>query len=132
MRTALIAPCGMNCGLCIAYTRDRNPCPGCRGDDSTKPKTRVICRIKTCGKLEQGSAGFCFRCGTFPCERLKHLDKRYRTSYGMSMIDNLAQIQKFGVRGFMRNEQERWACPGCGRLLCVHKQQCLSCGHKRR
>jgi hypothetical protein len=27
---ALIAPCGMNCGVCMAYLREKNKCPGCR------------------------------------------------------------------------------------------------------
>lgn len=132
IRTALIAPCGMNCRLCIAYTRDRKPCPGCRGDDSRKPKTRVACRIKTCDKLQHGNAGYCFTCDTFPCDRLDHLDERYRSKYGMSMIDNLKNIKKCGIRHFVKHEQERWACPECGQLLCVHKQQCLFCGHERR
>jgi hypothetical protein len=60
------------------------------------------------------------------------LDERYRTKYGMSMIDNLVHIKKFGIRHFMRNEKERWACPECSQLLCVHKPQCLICGHKWR
>jgi hypothetical protein len=28
----LIAFCGMNCTLCMAYLRDKNRCPGCRTD----------------------------------------------------------------------------------------------------
>lgn len=32
----LIAPCGMNCGTCIAYLRDKNKCPGCRITSSGK------------------------------------------------------------------------------------------------
>lgn len=44
----------------------------------------------------------------FPCDRLNHLDERYKTKYGMSMIDNLVHIKKFGVRHFIRNEKERW------------------------
>ncbi len=128
----LIAPCGMNCRLCIAQVRDKNPCPGCRGDDSVKPKTRVTCRIKNCEKLRHGKAVYCFRCNTFPCGRLNHLDARYRTKYGMSMIDNLVRIKKFGIRLFMKNEKEKWTCPECGLLLCVHKPQCLSCGYQWR
>jgi hypothetical protein len=60
------------------------------------------------------------------------LDERYRTKYGMSMIDNLVHIKKFGIRHFIRNEKERWTCPGCSQLICVHKPQCLFCGHKWR
>jgi hypothetical protein len=132
IRTTLIAPCGMNCRLCCAYRRDKKACPGCRGDDSVKPKTRVRCLIKTCEKLDQGNVRYCFNCDTFPCDRLKHLDERYRTKYGMSMIDNLVHIKKFGIRQFIKNEKERWTCPECSQLLCVHKQLCLSCGHKWR
>jgi len=129
---ALIAPCGMNCRLCLAYTRDRNPCPGCRADDSAKPKTRVICRIKTCQRISRNKAKYCFGCDTFPCDALAHLDKRYRTKYGMSMVDNLVRIREFGIRRFIRDEKEKWACPACAEILCVHQPQCLSCGRTWR
>lgn len=132
IRTTLIAPCGMNCRLCRAYTRDKKACPGCRGDDSVKAKACVTCRIKNCEKMVQGRVRYCFRCDSFPCARLKHLDKRYRAKYGMSMIDNLENIRELGIRHFLKNEKERWTCPECGELLCVHKPQCLSCGHQWR
>ncbi len=132
IRTTLIAPCGMNCHLCSAYSREKKACPGCRGDDSVKSITCVSCKIKNCKILGQGKASYCFRCDSFPCDRLKHLDKRYRTKYGMSMIDNLMHIKKFGIQHFIRNEKERWTCPECSQLLCVHKPQCLSCGHTWR
>ena len=44
----LIAPCGMNCCVCMAYLREKNKCPGCRGTDVNKPITRVRCKLKTC------------------------------------------------------------------------------------
>ena len=132
IRTALIAPCGMNCRLCIAYTRDTKACSGCRGDDSVKPKTRVTCRIKNCEKIRHGKVRYCFICERFPCDRQSHLDERYRIKYGMSMIENLAFIKKFGIRYFTRNEREMWTCPKCSQLLCVHKPQCLFCGNKWR
>ena len=128
----LIAPCGMNCGLCMAYGRDKNACPGCRADDSGKSQTVVTCRIKNCVKLAKRKARYCIGCDTLPCDRLKHLDKRYRTKYGMSMIENLTRIRELGIRQFIRNEKERWTCPACGELLCVHRPQCLSCGHSWR
>ena len=132
IRTELIAPCGMNCRLCRAFIRDRKACPGCRGDDGFKSQACVLCRIKNCGDLEKAEGKYCFRCHFFPCDKLNHLDKRYRIRYGLSVIDNLENIRKFGLRQFIRDEKERWTCPKCGELLCVHKPQCLSCGHKRR
>ncbi|PIP06949.1 MAG: GNAT family N-acetyltransferase, partial [Syntrophobacteraceae bacterium CG23_combo_of_CG06-09_8_20_14_all_50_8] len=87
--TTLIAPCGMNCRLCQAYIRDKKPCPSCRGYDSGKSKSCVSCKIKNCEKIAKGNLKYCFGCDTFPCAKLKHLDNRYRTKYGMSMIDNL-------------------------------------------
>ncbi len=130
--TSLIAPCGMNCRLCIAYGRRKNACPGCRAEDRGKAETVVTCRIKNCERLAQRKARYCMGCDTLPCDRLKCLDKRYRTKYGMSMIENLAQIKELGVRQFVRNEKDRWTCPVCGEILCVHKPQCLHCGHKWR
>jgi hypothetical protein len=131
-RAALIAPCGLNCRLCRAYVRDKNTCPGCRGDDSLKSKVCVTCRIKNCEKIVKGGARYCFSCSEFPCERLSHLDNRYTTNYGVSVFDNLMNIKKFGIRQFVRNENERWACPECGEIICMHKPQCLSCGHPWR
>jgi hypothetical protein len=121
----LIAPCGMNCRLCIAYTRDKKPCPGFLGVDSLKTKVRVMCRIKNCEKIVNVKVKYCFYCDSFPCDRLKHLDKRYRTKYGMSMIDNLENIRKLGIRQFIRSEKDKWRCPECGEMLCVYRPQCL-------
>ena len=89
-----------------------------------------MCRIKHCEKMVTSEGKYCFICDSFPCARLSHLDKRYRTKYGMSMVDNLESIKKLGIRHFVRNEMERWTCPECGDIICVHKPQCLYCGHK--
>jgi len=125
--TVLIAPCGMNCSLCMAYIREKNSCPGCREDDKYKAKSCVNCQIKNCAKIVKGDLKYCFKCDTFPCERLKHLDKRYRTKYSMSMIENLNLIKNRGIRRFVENEKKRWACPQCSRLLCVHRSECTHC-----
>lgn len=128
----LIAPCGINCRICMAYMRDRKPCPGCLGDDSLKTKVRVLCRIKNCEKMANSKEKYCFVCDSFPCARLKNLDKRYRAKYGMSMIENLENIKKIGLKHFIQNEEEKWKCPQCGELLCVHKPQCPYCQHTWR
>jgi len=48
------------------------------------------------------------------------------------MIDNLNRIKKVGIRQFIRDEKVKWRCPECGEMICVHKPDCLSCGHNLR
>jgi uncharacterized Zn finger protein len=123
----LIAPCGMNCRTCAAYLREKNKCPGCRGSNLKKPITRVKCKIKTCEAFADNKTAFCSECLEFPCVSLKKLDKRYRTKYNMSMIENLENIKKLGIEDFIRNEAARWLCPTCGGTICVHKGYCYNC-----
>jgi hypothetical protein len=131
MYRELIAPCGMNCGICVAYLREKNKCPGCRVFDINKPITRAKCRIKNCTNFQRDESKYCFQCDEFPCATLKHLDKRYRTRYSMSMIENCENIKALGIRRFVRNEKLRWACSECGGVICVHKGYCYICGKKR-
>lgn len=127
----LIAPCGMNCGVCSAYLRERKPCPGCNGDDAKKSSTHcATCRIKNCENLKDITSGLCVDCSKFPCARIKHIDKRYQTKYGMSMIENLETIQSLGMNAFVKQERSRWQCSKCGGILCVHRNVCPSCGRK--
>jgi hypothetical protein len=129
-RPDLIAPCGINCRLCRAYARDKKACPGCRSKDVTfKSNSCVTCKIKNCETLVNGKLQYCFDCNQFPCERLIHLDKRYKTRYGTSTIDNLVSIRENGITRFIEHENKKWTCPQCGTLLCMHKPQCLVCGY---
>jgi uncharacterized protein DUF3795 len=130
-KASLVAPCGMNCSICMAYLREKNKCVGCRNIIVDTSVSRARCKIKKCELLQKTETGFCFECESFPCERLKHLDKRYRTKYAMSMIENLQNIERFGVKKFLQHEKTRWACPECGGAICVHNRYCHSCGKKR-
>ncbi|VVB77825.1 Uncharacterised protein [uncultured archaeon] len=127
----LIAPCGMDCGICMAYLREKNKCPGCRQENNNKSKSCLNCKIKNCKVFQKGKARFCFECKIFPCDKLKHLDKRYRTKYNMSMIENLENIKSSGIRKFVKNEAIKWTCSKCQGIICVHKGYCNSCGKKR-
>ena len=111
----LIAPCGMNCAICKAHLRQKNPCHGCRDAEKNKPKTRLHCRLRTCDKR---TGAFCYECTEFPCDRLRHLDLRYRTRYGMSEIENLEYIRKNGMNKFLKNETKRWINEKG--LFCIH------------
>jgi hypothetical protein len=123
----LIAPCGINCGTCYAYLRDKNKCQGCRDNSINKPKTRNLCKIKNCEVRDQIPSGFCYDCNEFPCPRLEHIDKRYRFKYKTSLIQNLLNIKEIGMTDYLNKEIIRWSCPNCGSTISVHKEFCLTC-----
>lgn len=131
IQSTMIAPCGMNCALCLAHLREKKQCLGCHASDDNKSKSCVTCRIKNCETIAVSKPKFCFRCKKYPCARLKQLDKRYRTKYGMSMIANLEHIKESGIRSFIKQEKKRWKCSQCGRTICVHRPSCIFCGQGR-
>lgn len=122
-----IAPCGMNCGTCIAYLRDKNKCPGCRVYSTDKAISIQRCIIPKCVRLDKTESKFCYECEKFPCKRVKQLDKRYRTKYKTSFIENLAMIKEKGIEKFLDFESKRRTCHNCGSVLSVHRDYCLNC-----
>ena len=125
----MIAPCGMNCGICIAFfgytvsgRKRKHPCITCR----LRKKPCAFIK-KQCDQLTDRKIEYCFECTDFPCKHLKTLDRRYRTKYGMSMIENLRHIQTNGITQFLKNEKERWKCSTCGGVVCVHNKTCYTC-----
>lgn len=121
MKTNLIAPCGMNCKICLGYLRDKNKCSGCREMDENNSNYCRKCIIKYCDALKEKGMKFCSdKCEKYPCKRLKDLDKRYRTKYGMSMIENLEFIKRSGIREFIQHEKRRWIKNR--KVLCVHNK----------
>ncbi len=122
-----IAPCGMNCGLCIGFQREKRKCRGCNIDDPNKPGYCRTCSVVVCEKRE---GKLCFDCEDLPCRRIKQLDKRYKTKYHMSMMENLDYIRENGMEAFLENERRRWTCKECGGLLSVHRNECQFCGNE--
>ncbi|MBN1169270.1 DUF3795 domain-containing protein [Candidatus Woesebacteria bacterium] len=122
----------MNCGICIGHLREKNRCPGCRLMDETISRYCRKCIIRNCPILKKKGMNFCSsKCDKYPCKRLKSLDKRYRERYGMSMIKNLENIKKSGIREFVKNEKLRWNCNDCKKVICVHRNFCIFCSAKR-
>lgn len=112
----LIAPCGMNCGLCRAYLREKNRCPGCNNGPTMF--SCVNCKMRNC---QSRKGKYCFDCEKFPCDRLKHLDKRYRDKYEMSEIENLKSIRDIGIEKFVENERKKWQTEKG--VYCVHDKK---------
>ena len=97
-------------------------------DDSLKTSVSCLrCIIKNCPVIKTNESGFCYECEKFPCLRLKQLDKRYKTKYRMSMLENLSLIKENGIEYFLQREEKRWTCPICGEIVCVHRNICPNC-----
>jgi len=123
-----IAPCGINCGTCRAYLREKNKCPGCMSSSGPKLNSCLKCPIRNCESLEKTKSKFCYDCVSFPCQRVINIDKRYRIKYKTGLIENLRTINAIGIDDYLRKEATRWICTGCGSVLSVHSGKCLKCG----
>jgi len=121
-RTTLIAPCGMDCAICGAFLQEKNRRNGCAAANSKGSRN---CTLASCRQVKER---YRHTCEEFPCRRLKQLDKRYRTKYHMNMLENLAAINKDGIRAFVKSERERWTCTTCGGTIDVHHYRCSACG----
>jgi hypothetical protein len=130
MQERLVAACGMNCAVCASYLAMKNDlkkkgfgktyCAGCL------PRGKVCYYKRKCDPLAKGR--FCYECDDFPCHLLKTLDKRYRTFYHMSMIENLEFIRDHGIGEFLEKEATKWRCPEFGGVISCHNGLCYSCG----
>jgi hypothetical protein len=131
----LIAPCGMNCGICkaffLAYSRgvpkQRGKVTHCTG---CIPRNKNCFIKRGCKKLAKNEVRFCFECEVLPCKNLDRVDRRYRQRYGMSMVENLRELKEKGVEEFLRIQREKYRCPECGDVVSVHDGKCYVCGYK--
>ena len=129
----LIAPCGMNCGICSSYLAYKNSLkgkgfPNCKGCRARNKKCAFLKkRCKDDLKLLKGEIQFCFECNCYPCDVLTGLDDRYRQRFDMSMIDNLNEIKNKGINYFIKNQYKKYKCPKCGNLISVHSKKCFNC-----
>ena len=133
MNEELIAPCGINCGVCRYYLgRERglyksksSGCAGCIPGDRE-------CRLtKGCEKFGKSNFRFCYECDDFPCERIGRLEKRYAAKYHTSVVENLLRIRNIGMGKWLAGEEEKWKCPECGGTVSMHTGTCYDCGSDR-
>ena len=124
----LLAPCGINCGICKAYLRKNKPCLGCNIDSPHKSKSITICSIKNCPSLKAKNSNFCSSCETLPCKRLKQLHQRYSAKYHVNILENLKEINNHGAEYFFASDIQKWTCPQCQHLISMHIGVCANCG----
>ena len=122
----MLAPCGLNCAACYAHLRKKKSCPGCRGQEESQPAYCRRCKIRDCA-LNRG-IDFCSECVSFPCASIKHIDKRYRLRYQVSLIENLIRTKSVGAEQHLLKEKQKWTCTQCGGVISLHDRVCSECG----
>jgi len=68
-KTEMIAPCGINCGTCLAFLRAKNRCDGCLSASSVKALHCQNCLIKNCEEHENASFHIVRRAASFPAKK---------------------------------------------------------------
>jgi len=122
---SLIAPCGINCGVCWRHLQPKNACPGClKATPGKEPHPK--CRIRPCAQ-EKGFT-YCYNCPATPCSRLKALDDKYQKLFYTSLVENGRILRQEGIEAFLNSQRIRWDCPSCHHTLSIHSDICLFCG----
>ena len=131
----LVAPCGMNCGICKAYLAYSRGVPYRKGEVShcngclVRNKNCAFVK-RDCQKLRKKQIRFCYECSDMPCKNLAKIDKLYRARYGMSMVENQEMIREKGMDEFLRSQLEKYRCSSCGDTISVHDGKCYTCGYQ--
>lgn len=128
MDESMIAPCGMNCGVCPLHLRRTRQCDGCRGKDTYKPAYCIKCVIKDCEG--RSSYDMCYFCENFPCIGVRRMDERFKERFGVGIIENQKNIQQHGIDVFLQSEKEKWTCSVCGGMISAQYKCCIECGTK--
>ena len=120
-REALVAPCGIDCGICEMYTckdnevlyealiakgftKDKIPCNGCRSIKGNCPVIPNTCDTYSC--IGKKGFDFCSECKEFPCGMLQPSSDRANILPHNLKVYNLCLIRKIGVEEFTKSSTE--------------------------
>ncbi len=116
-RLNLVAPCGIDCGICELYTckdnaqlynallargipKEKIPCPGCRNVHGNCPVIPETCATYLCaGDMK---VQFCHECDEFPCNKLQPSADRADVLPHNMKVFNLCIIKREGVEKFVQ------------------------------
>ena len=144
---ALLAPCGLYCGVCAIHIADRDnnlkfkeklvdaykpfsktaddiKCKGCLSKNQEDIFGYCkICPLRDCVK----SKGFesCHQCDDFPCKFIE----RFPIPVGKKVILRaIPRWKELGTEKWVEEEEKRYHCPECGNPLFRGAKRCNKCG----
>ena len=96
-----VPACGVFCGGCPTYTRERKACPGAEIN---------IKRCESCTTFhlccQEKDVEHCYLCVEFPCRKFKNFSKRW-LKYGQNFIENQQILRELGTKGFLKYYNEK-------------------------
>ena len=116
-RIKLVAPCGLDCGICELYMSRKNqklmdflvstgipkevlPCDGCNSIEGKCPVIHGKCATFEC--ITEKGISYCSECNDFPCMKLAPTADRSDVLPHNMKVYNLCTIKKDGVEEFIR------------------------------
>lgn len=99
MDEKLLAPCGIHCGVCPYFTKERTPyCPGC---DALKGRPFWgECKLYTCAADHE--VEHCGLCTEFPCDLfVNQYDPEHGQSSAFMRAGLLAYRKKAGTKKYV-------------------------------
>lgn len=132
--------CGLYCGACEALLATRRDevedlarrldlevedlrCGGCISDVISK--WCRDCHIRECALSRE--VDYCFECPDHPCDDLLSFAADRHSHHSVVLV-NLEGMKNRGVDAWLREQESRWSCPGCGRPHSWYDQSCPACG----
>ncbi|MHA1931412.1 MAG: DUF3795 domain-containing protein [Promethearchaeota archaeon] len=141
---ALLAPCGLYCGVCAIYIahRDNNLKFKDRLVNVYKPLSESIDDIKCTGCLSNGIIfGYCKSCPIKSCVKEKDLEgchqcddwpckfiQSFPIPVGKKVIMRaIPEWRELGTEKWVENEEKRYTCKICGNILFRGTRRCNNC-----
>lgn len=96
-----IPACGVFCGGCPVYCREKNPCPGA---EINKKRCENCRSYHLC--CQNRGIRHCFECTIFPCTRFKRFAKSW-LKYGQNLIENQKLLENLKEKAFLDYYNEK-------------------------
>lgn len=92
-----VPACGVFCGGCPIYTREKKPCPGAEINSlrCEKCNTFHLC-------CKERKITHCHECDIFPCSKFKSFAKRW-LKYGQNFVENQNLLKEVGEVCFLEH-----------------------------
>ncbi|HBF36042.1 MAG TPA: hypothetical protein DDW50_01835, partial [Firmicutes bacterium] len=115
-RLELVAPCGLDCGICELYLckdnaqlykaliekgipKEKIPCKGCRSIKGNCPAFESTCETYQCAV--KNKIDFCSECNEFPCIKVQPGANRADSLPHNMKVFNLCTIKRIGLEAFI-------------------------------